>query len=324
MIKPLIRPVNAFLATTSFLKSSFTGEAAIRGMPVSVSIELTNNCDLNCPECLTGSGIMKRERGYIQPDLFGKIINELKPYLYYLNLYFQGEPMLHPGFFSLLGKCENMNMVVSTNGHFLSDENAGRIVKSGLKKLVVSLDGMDEASYSAYRVNGDFAKVMEGIKNITNAKKKYHSSLRLEIQFLVNRYNENQIRDAKKFARRIGADLKLKSMQIISINGFVKWLPSIKKFRRYEKKGEEYIIKSAFPDRCTRLWFNPVITWDGKVLPCCFDKNGEYVMGDLNEDSFREIWNGPKFRSFRKSIMTGRHMTDICRNCTSGLKGVTY
>ena len=87
-------------------------------------------------------------------------------------------------------------------------------------------------------------------------------------------------------------------------------------------KDGEYVINNSLPDRCARLWFNPVVTWDGKVVPCCFDKDAEYVMGDLNTDSFREIWDGPKYRIFRKSILTGRHMIEICRNCTSGLIGI--
>ncbi len=321
MIRALIRPVNTFSSAFSYLQSTLTGKPVIKGMPVSASIELTNICNLNCPECLAGSGRMNRERGFIDPDLFGRIITELRSFLYYLNLSFQGESMLHPGFFSLLRKCRGINTIVSTNGHFLSEVNAESIVKSGLKRLIVSLDGMDQQTYSAYRVNGEFLKVTEGIRNIAYSRKKYHSSLKLEIQFLVNHFNEHQIAEARKFASHMNARLKLKSMQIISKNDFVKWLPSLKKFRRYELINNEYIIKSTFPDRCARLWFNPVITWDGKVLPCCFDKDGEYVMGDLNEDSFREIWNGPKYRSFRKSILSGRYMTDICRNCTSGLRG---
>ncbi len=324
MFNTPVRPVNALSTAVSYLRSSFTGKAVIRGMPVSAGIELTNHCNLECPECLSGSGMMKRNRGYMDPDLFGRIIRELKPFLYSLNLYFQGEPMLHPQFFSFLRKSSEINTIVSTNGHFLSEENAESIVKSSLERLVISLDGMDQATYSAYRVNGDLEKVMEGIRNITSAKKKYHSSLRIEIQFLVNKNNEHQIPEAKKFAGQMRVGLKLKSMQIISDNGFDRWLPSMKKFRRYEMKNNGYVIKNALPDRCARLWFNPVITWDGKVVPCCFDKDGEHVMGDLNEDTFRDIWNGPKYRSFRKSILTGRYMTNICRNCTSGLRDAKY
>ena len=76
--------------------------------------------------------------------LFKKVMNELAPYLYNVNLYFQGEPMLHPRFFSFLGNWKNSQTVVSTNGHFLSIENSEKIVRSGLNKLIISLDGMDQ------------------------------------------------------------------------------------------------------------------------------------------------------------------------------------
>jgi radical SAM protein with 4Fe4S-binding SPASM domain len=167
-------------------------------------------------------------------------------------------------------------------------------------------------------------KVIEGIKNITLAIEKYHSSLTTEIQFLVNRFNEKDIPEMKILAKNLHVPLKLKSMQIINYDDIENWLPVDKKFRRYELRDGIYQIKNSFPDRCARLWFNPVITWDGKVVPCCFDKDAEYVMGDLRNDSFREIWDGPKYRIFRRSILTGRNMIDMCRNCTSGLKGVRY
>jgi radical SAM protein with 4Fe4S-binding SPASM domain len=68
-----------------------------------------------------------------------------------------------------------------------------------------------------------------------------------------------------------------------------------------------------------RLFFNPIITWDGKIIPCCFDKDAEFVMGDLNNESFKSIWNGQRYNEFRKKILTGRNKIDICRNCTSGM-----
>ena len=324
MIESVIKPVNLFRAGYSYLLSSFTGKAEIKGMPLSIGAELTNNCNLNCPQCATGSGQMIRKHGFMEIELFKRVIMELRPYLYNVNLYFQGEPMLHPLFFSFIDQCYNVNSVISTNGHYLSQENCDKLVRSRLNKLIVSLDGIDQKTYSEYRIHGNAERVIEGLRNVTLSKVKYNSSLKIEIQFLVNRFNENQIPQIRKFAKNIHAAVKLKSMQILNKEEMGAWLPSQGRFRRYKMKDGEYILKSSLPDRCARLWFNPVITWDGKVVPCCFDKNAEFVMGDLNCDSFREIWNGPKYRMFRKNILSGRQMIEICRNCTSGLGGVRY
>jgi radical SAM protein with 4Fe4S-binding SPASM domain len=324
MIKTLLKPVNLIKAGYSYIKSSAGGKADIKGMPVSVSIELTNNCNLSCPHCSSGSGIMTRKRGYMNIDLFRKAVKELNPYLYNLNLYFQGEPMLHPLFFSFLDSCMGNKTIVSTNGHFLSEENSERLALSGLSKLIVSLDGMDQESYSAYRINGNIDKVIKGLRNITRAIKMKGSALKVELQFLVNGFNEHQIPQVKELAKELNANLRLKSMQIVDKKEIGSWLPSDKRFRRYILRDGEYVLNNSLPDRCARLWFNPVVTWDGYVVPCCFDKDAEYVMGNLNTDSFSDIWDGPKYRIFRKSILTGRHMIEMCRNCTSGLRGAKY
>ncbi len=321
MIQRFVKPVNLFKAGYSYLSSSFSGDSRIWGMPLSLSTELTNFCNLACPECLTGSGQMQREKGYMDIALFDKVIKELGPYIYYINLYLHGEPMLHPLFFSFIRHSGKIRSVVSTNGHFLSVENSEKLARSELTKLIISLDGINQKIYSAYRIDGHISTVVEGIRNITEAKSKFRSSLKIEIQFLVHRMNEHQIPQVRQLAKDVKAGLRLKSMQIINKADIEEWLPENDKFRRYEMKNGEYVIKSSLPDRCARLWFNPVITWDGKVLPCCFDKNADHIMGDIRQDSFKDIWDGPKYRIFRKSILTGRRMIDICRNCTSGLRG---
>jgi radical SAM protein with 4Fe4S-binding SPASM domain len=324
MIRPLIKPSNFVLSAYSYLKSTVTGRPDIKGMPLAIGAELTNNCNLKCPECSSGSGLMTRKRGYMDIELFKRVITELKPYLFNTNLYFQGEPMLHPGFFSFLENAANTTTTVSTNGHFLSADNCEKLVKSGLSKLIISLDGTDQEIYSLYRINGNINSVLGGIETLSEARSRIKSTLKVEIQFLVNRLNEHQIPLAEQIAKKNKAVLRLKSMQINDKKDIEKWLPQNGRFSRYKLKNGEYTIRNSFPNRCARLWFNPVITWDGKVIPCCFDKDAEHVMGDLSQDSFRDIWNGPKYRIFRKSILSGRHMIDICRNCTSGLIGVKY
>ena len=319
-----VKTTNALAAGSSFLISSLTGKPVISGMPATVSFELTNYCNLKCPECASGSGQMKRERGFMDIGLFEKVISELRTYLYNINLYFQGEPMMHPGFFLFTGHSENIKMVVSTNGHFLTAENSEKLAMSGLSKLIVSLDGMDQVVYSEYRLNGNLGKVIEGIKNVAAARDRFNSSMKLELQFLVSRHNEHQIAEAERFAKEVKASLKLKSMQVINSQDAGKWMPSVKKHARYKNTDGKYLIKNSLPARCLRLWLNPVITWDGKVIPCCFDKDAEFVMGDLNNESFRSIWNGKLYNEFRKKILTGRNKVDICRNCTSGMRGVRY
>jgi radical SAM protein with 4Fe4S-binding SPASM domain len=96
-------------------------------------------------------------------------------------------------------------------------------------------------------------------------------------------------------------------------------MPAADKFRRYYEASGNFRIRSILPDRCMRLWFNPVVTWDGRVVHCCFDKDAGFVMGDLKTESFRSVWNGTAYRNFRKMILTGRKKVAICRNCTSGL-----
>ena len=324
MAGSIVKTTNALLSGSSYLISFLSRRPVISGMPAAVSFELTNNCNLKCPECTSGSGLMKRARGFMDTGLFEKAVTELRPYLYYMSLYFQGEPMMHPDFFSFLILSGDTKTVVSTNGHYLTEENSEKLAFSRLYKLIVSLDGMDQETYSKYRINGDLGKVREGIRNVCRARDRFKTPMKLELQFLVNRHNEHQISEAERFAREMKAQLKIKSMQVMNDQDAGKWMPSDRKYARYERNGGKFAIRNSMPSGCLRLWFNPVITWDGKVLPCCFDKDAEFVMGDLKKDSFRTIWNNSEYTEFRKRVLSERKSVAICRNCTSGMRGIRY
>ncbi len=66
------------------------------------------------------------------------------------------------------------------------------------------------------------------------------------------------------------------------------------------------------------MWTSAVITADGDVVPCCFDKNARHVMGNLGDMTFSEIWSGEKYISFRDKVMKSRRLVDICSECPQG------
>lgn len=324
MVESAGRLFNAAINLISWIISVAAREAVAFGMPFSIGVELTNHCNLCCAECFSGSGLMKRDKGFMQYSTFNKIITELRPYLLNVNLYFQGESMLHPDFFRFVEICKGLKLTLSTNGYYLSEENAARLAGSGIKKLIVSLDGMDQESYSNYRRGGKAEIVIRGIKNLAAAIRESGSSMKLEIQMLVNKQNESQVSAVNAFAIQNNAKLRLKSMQILDYDHIDDWLPEDKNFRRYKNTHGRYTIKSRLRNHCLRLWINPVVTWDGKVIPCCFDKDADHILGDINLSSFRQIWNGGLYRTFRRSVLTKRKETGICCNCTTGLMEAVY
>lgn len=320
-LRIMIKYLNLIKLLMSYGLSIITKRPLIWGMPAAINIEISSRCNLSCPECFKGAGRLNRDEGLMNIQMFEKIISELKSYLFNINLYFQGEPMLHPEFFSFVTIAEGIGITLSTNGHFFSDENIGKLISSGIRKVIVPVDGMDQYTYEKYRRGGNLNVVLEGIRMLSQAKAKNKSSLKIEIQCLVNRYNQQQISDFKEFARKTGSKLKLKSMQVITGN-FDEWLPECNKYRRYIKKNNKYRLKGKLKSRCLRLWLNPVITWDGNVLPCCFDKTAYYSFGNIAGASFREVWEGERNRTFRNKFLIERKKIEICKNCTTGLKGI--
>jgi len=240
-------------------------------------------------------------------------------------LYFQGEPMLNKDFFGFVeyARSRNIYTMTSTNGHFLDKENARSLVDSGLDRLIISYDGTTQDVYECYRRDGTLEKVHQGIRNILEEKKrqrKHHP--RIILQFLVMGHNEHQMRQAREYAASLGVELQFKSAQVYDTVNH-SWIIPVqnKKYSRYRQDADgKYSIKSRLPNRCFRMWSGLVVSWDGDVVPCCFDKDARWVMGNLKEQSLRLIWKSEKYSNFRHRVLSNRKSLDICRNCTEGLK----
>ena len=319
------RIINLGKVTGSYIISKWTGKNLHRGMPVAISFEPTTSCNLRCPECPSGLRSFSRPTGMLDPDFFKKIIDELHKELMYLVFYFQGEPYLNPSFLELVkyATSKNIYTATSTNAHYLDDKNARKTIESGLDRLIISIDGTTQETYQSYRVGGKLDKVIEGAKNVVKWKRELKSSTpHIIFQFLVVKPNEHQIDDIQKLANDIGVDeVAFKTAQIYDYENGSDLIPSIDKYSRYEQtKDGKYTIKNPLLNHCWKLWHSCVITWDGRVVPCCFDKDAEYRMGDLNQNTFKTIWQNSTYSNFRSSVLRSRNEIEMCKNCTEGTK----
>jgi radical SAM protein with 4Fe4S-binding SPASM domain len=55
-------------------------------------------------------------------------------------------------------------------------------------------------------------------------------------------------------------------------------------------------------------------------VPCCFDKDAKHQLGNLREQSFKELWKNGAYNQFRSKILDSRQNIDICANCSEGVK----
>jgi len=312
--------INAIYSILTYGLARTTGLNARPPMPPAVSIELSTCCNLSCPECVTGSDMLTRRKGFMDPALADKLASDISGSALSAWLYWQGEPMMHPQFFEILSLFRGMKPVIATNGHFLDSTNCHRLAASGLKKIIISYDGETPETYSIYRQGGDHTVVKQGIMRLAEILKEHTSPPEMELQFLVGRHNEHEVAGAAIFARSVNARFSVKSMEVLEPERVENWIPVRSDRSRYSVNAGRVRGVRA-PDRgCLRMWTTSVITVDGDVVPCCFDKNAAHIMGNIKDRTFSEIWHSDSYTAFRKQVLSRRSSVDICRNCPQGTR----
>ena len=318
------RLVNGVKIILSFSVSKMLHKPVVWGLPISYSIEPTNHCNLKCPECPSGLGELTRPLGLMKTQTFTGLVNQISEYGFYVQLFFQGEPYINKNLPEMIKYAQSKNMYVSisTNGHFINEKNVDYILDNAPDKLIFSMDGLDEETYQNYRVGGTFKQANAGLRMLINRKKERKLKYPfVELQFIVMKQNEHQIENLFIYGKETGVDkVVLKTMQVSSYKNALNYLPANEKYRRYILKDNEIKIKAKLENHCFALWRTSVITWDGKVVPCCFDKDAEFELGLLNGKSFKDIWTSEDYTKFRKMILAGRKNINMCTNCTEGLR----
>ncbi len=315
------RVSNLFKLYLSFWYSRVVRHPVHWGKPFAISVEPGTACTLHCPECPTGAGVLNRPKGRMELSWYKKLLTELSPQLTVLNLYLQGEPLLHPDFPKIvkIASDKNIYSITSTNGQSLSEKLAQELVLSGLSEIYISLDGVTQKSYEKYRVGGDIEKVKDTIRILSSTKKRLgRRNPSIVAQFIVFRHNEHEIAQYKKMAFELGADrAEIKSAQFNEFGKDNVEPPQNRQFRRYSSNGGAVFNNQRY-QHCWKSWMSAVFTWDGKVLPCCFDKDGDYELGSVINDSFETIWKGAKGDLFRRTILKSKEKIEICSNCPEG------
>jgi len=296
------------------------------GKPITAMIEPINYCNLKCPLCPTGQGLIKRKKQSMSFKEFKRILDSLGNSIIHLRLWNWGEPLMNKDLGKMIRYAKSKKIFVntSTNSFFLDEKIIEELVKAKLDQLIISLDGASQETYLKYRKKGDFNKVIRSLKKAAEIKRKLKTRYpEIKLQFIVMKHNEHEIKKVIKLAKLTKADtLFFKTLGVMDPklkNQAKKYLPKNKIFRRSMlRESKEKINLSGRV--CDYLWKEITINVDGSVVPCCRDSHNKYVFGNIKNQKLGEIWNNESMVKFRKQVLKNKNVFDICRLCSGSNK----
>jgi organic radical activating enzyme len=294
----------------------------LHSYPYKMILDITNMCNLSCLHCPTGKGIRGREKGLLKFEDFRNIIDEVGRYVYIVDLFNWGEPLLNKEIYKMVDYAERSNICTNIHTNFnveFDEESARQMIDSGLSYLSVSLDGADQGVYSIYRRKGDFEKALKNLRFLIKAKENFAGKKTPFItwQFLVFSHNRHQVELARRMADELGINC-FKVLGGVTSGG----LSGVK---RGKEEGASK-MKDMERAKCDWLWTTATFHWDGGVGPCCLQFKEEDDFGSVRGDAYRTVWNNGKFTYARK--LFGRVKTKveldnavICTNCFKAKTG---
>ncbi len=307
----------SLLFNTFMAKTRFAGPLM---MPVHITVEPTNACNLECPVCETGNGSMARPTGLMKQDRFEALIDQLAPHMSVLMFYFMGEPFLNKHAYEMIRYARQKGIYVETcsNGDFV---DADGVIYSDVNDISFQLGGMTQETHEIYRVKGNLARVQSNLIDLVKARNKNpQSNVKINVGFVVMKHNEHEVSEFLRWAKEIGVDqANVIDPCVRTVSEGKTLLPEDRKYWFYDEDAfERGVLKPKHipNNECTWIWNSVSINWDGSVVPCCRDPNGKHVFGNVFEKSLREIWNGKDMRNFRKRIVSSQKSIDICELCS--------
>lgn len=291
---------NKFLLVESYVKR----EPTIAGLPVELSIELTNHCNSDCIMCPRQK--MSRKKGFMEFNLFKKIVDEAKDFVELAILHLAGEPLLHPELMRMIHYCGKIGLrtMFSTNAILLDELRAKELIKSPLNLLTLSFDAVTKNTYEKIRRISDFDIAYQNIQRFLSLKAKSKSAPYTVIQMIYLKENAQEAKDFLVKWQDSGANA-------VRIKPYFNY-PGLDNYLGGVPRKMESPLKP-----CLLLWRQLTIYWDGTVVPCCQDFLSGKVIGDVNQDSIMDIWDDEGMIKMRQvHAQGGGHNLSLCKDCT--------
>lgn len=273
----------------------------LRDFPVVDQIELTNRCPYSCKMC-PRTFEMDRQLGDMPLDLFERIVGQLGGRQSYVALHHFGESLLHPGLARAVAVAREAGLRtgLSCNPPTLRPELAARLLEAGIANIVLSLDSLDPDAYREIRgpaARSDRADA--NLRELVRLRDEGGHGAFITLQMISMRRNEAEADRFLDYCREVGVDrgVVIRLGRWDFDDAFV------------EQLGD--FTSAGYDGYCKRPWDSLVVLWDGRVVPCCHDYNGEVVLGDLREQSVEEVWHSAAAREFRERNLDYQ----LCRKC---------
>jgi len=285
-------------------------------LPAAVTIEPINVCDHCCPVCETGANILERPKGHMKIDTFKEIIHKINGHTAEALLYYMGESFLNPDIYDMIEYARefDIKILVCTNGKSVDPI---RLVKANPNEVSFVISGTTQETHEIYRKQGDLDKTIENVRKSVEEKRKSNSNVKIVLELIVMKHNEHQIKDFLEMANKLEVDeSRLVSPCVRTYEQGLEYLPKDDQWWLYDRTAFENdkVLKPRSTKPCYWIWHSYVILWNGDVVPCCRDVEGEYTMGNILTQDIRDIWNNEKYRQFRRRVAHEGNV-DICRLC---------
>jgi pyrroloquinoline quinone biosynthesis protein E len=246
-----------------------------------------------------------------------------------------GEPLMNPDFFALVDILAERAITCEfvTNGTLLTARMRGAILAHpNIEQICLSCDGSEAATFEKLRVGANFGKWKQLVEAfVAEARERRGNALRIVANVVVSKHNADEVREIVQLAARMGFDA-INVMEPVPVDEVASALcPSPEQMRSICESDliqlgvlSRILVNCGFrrtklpPSsmmRCIQPWEYAFIRVNGDVTPCCalFGSQQAAIMGNVLHQGFADIWNGERFRAFRRTSAAGTN--SLCRTC---------